>query len=441
MAKKSIGQFISALRKANGMTQKQLAERLNVSDKAVSRWERDESAPDLSLIPVIAEIFGVTSDEILRGERRIQDYEDFTPQNNAKSEKQIEHLTSDTRTKLIIRSIIAVSIGFLGLLSAMICNFGFYRAGLGFLISCIFYLIAAVCEASFFILAVNSVKTGGFDGENINRCKKSLLRAAVWAFTIIFFLLSVSIPFIENGFDFFGILLEEWLIKGAIYGIICVIICSISSAIVYRIAIKQGFYTISEKEKKMSDKILKLKKNTAIILAVMLALTFAIHGIYNGILYQIVWEKVGHGREFTDLAEFKIYIETDEPPIDYSEYGLGYYTQEEYMTEIHDDEYFYEDESESADYEINYDDYETYTIEAPDGTVLCEYKNINTNVLSISVKYSGDNATVITYNAAEAYRANRVTEAINYCIIALYFIEAVAVIIGYNVKKYKIIKN
>ena len=65
MQKKSIGQFIAALRKANGMTQKQLGERLNVSDKAVSRWERDECAPDLSLIPVIAEIFSVTSDEIL----------------------------------------------------------------------------------------------------------------------------------------------------------------------------------------------------------------------------------------------------------------------------------------------------------------------------------------------------------------------------------------
>ena len=57
MERKTIGGLIAALRKANGMTQKDLAERLHVSDKAVSRWERDESAPDLSLIPVIAEIF------------------------------------------------------------------------------------------------------------------------------------------------------------------------------------------------------------------------------------------------------------------------------------------------------------------------------------------------------------------------------------------------
>ena len=50
MEKKTIGKFISALRKANGMTQKELGEKLYVSDKTVSRWECDECAPDLSLL-------------------------------------------------------------------------------------------------------------------------------------------------------------------------------------------------------------------------------------------------------------------------------------------------------------------------------------------------------------------------------------------------------
>lgn len=66
MEKKTIGSFIAALRKANGMTQQELADRLGVSNKAVSRWERDENAPDLSLIPAIAEIFGVTCDELFK---------------------------------------------------------------------------------------------------------------------------------------------------------------------------------------------------------------------------------------------------------------------------------------------------------------------------------------------------------------------------------------
>ena len=59
MEKKTTGQFLSVLRKAKGMTQRELAELLNVSDKAVSRWERDESMPDILLLPVLADIFDV----------------------------------------------------------------------------------------------------------------------------------------------------------------------------------------------------------------------------------------------------------------------------------------------------------------------------------------------------------------------------------------------
>lgn len=75
MEKKTIGKFIAALRKANGMTQRELGEQLFVSDKTVSRWECDECTPELSLIPTIAEIFGITTDELLRGERSSPDRE------------------------------------------------------------------------------------------------------------------------------------------------------------------------------------------------------------------------------------------------------------------------------------------------------------------------------------------------------------------------------
>ena len=92
--KKTIGKFISALRKANGMTQRELGEKLFVSDKTVSRWECDECTPELSLIPSIAEIFGITTDELLRGERnnpaREAASEEATPKQKAKSAKQFK---------------------------------------------------------------------------------------------------------------------------------------------------------------------------------------------------------------------------------------------------------------------------------------------------------------------------------------------------------------
>lgn len=69
MEKKSIGKFISSLRKANGYTQEELGELLNVSNKTISSWENDNSCPDLSMIPLIADIFNVSCDELLRGEK------------------------------------------------------------------------------------------------------------------------------------------------------------------------------------------------------------------------------------------------------------------------------------------------------------------------------------------------------------------------------------
>jgi len=64
-----MGQFISELRKLHQMTQKELAEKLNVSDKAVSKWERGQSCPDIALLSPLSDILGVTIAELLNGER------------------------------------------------------------------------------------------------------------------------------------------------------------------------------------------------------------------------------------------------------------------------------------------------------------------------------------------------------------------------------------
>ena len=102
--KKTIGKFIQALRRAQGMTQRELADRLYVSDKTVSRWECDECTPELSLIPTIAEIFGITTDELLRGERRSADRmetdgEEETKRLRAKSEKQFRTMLRSRMTR------------------------------------------------------------------------------------------------------------------------------------------------------------------------------------------------------------------------------------------------------------------------------------------------------------------------------------------------------
>ena len=66
MKKRTLGMMISSLRKEKGMTQLELAEKMGVTDKAVSKWERDLSCPDINSLPALAEILGVSVEELMQ---------------------------------------------------------------------------------------------------------------------------------------------------------------------------------------------------------------------------------------------------------------------------------------------------------------------------------------------------------------------------------------
>ena len=63
----TIGKRIAALRREKGLKQDELAEKLGVSAQAVSKWENDQTCPDISLLPLLAKTLGVTVDELLSG--------------------------------------------------------------------------------------------------------------------------------------------------------------------------------------------------------------------------------------------------------------------------------------------------------------------------------------------------------------------------------------
>ena len=65
MTKQTFGATISALRKEKGMTQLELARQMGVTDKAVSKWERNLSFPDVASLPKLAEVLGTSVDELL----------------------------------------------------------------------------------------------------------------------------------------------------------------------------------------------------------------------------------------------------------------------------------------------------------------------------------------------------------------------------------------
>ena len=65
----SIGSRIARLRKEKKMTQEALAEQMGVSSQAVSKWENDQSCPDIGLLPKLSRVLGVSTDELLTGEK------------------------------------------------------------------------------------------------------------------------------------------------------------------------------------------------------------------------------------------------------------------------------------------------------------------------------------------------------------------------------------
>ena len=75
----TLGTRIAELRKKKGYTQEEFSDMLGVSAQAVSKWENDLSCPDIMLIPQIASIFGITTDELLTGK---------TPKKEASEETQ-----------------------------------------------------------------------------------------------------------------------------------------------------------------------------------------------------------------------------------------------------------------------------------------------------------------------------------------------------------------
>ena len=122
MDQNKIGLFLKELRKEKGMTQEQLAEKLNVSGRTVSRWETGSNLPDISLLTSIADILGVNTSELLNGERENASAEvmEKTVGNAlAYGEKAAKRkLTSFQNVVLISFSVVLL----LGILVCLICD-------------------------------------------------------------------------------------------------------------------------------------------------------------------------------------------------------------------------------------------------------------------------------------------------------------------------------
>ena len=98
MNQEMIGKFISSCRKDKWLTQMQLAEKLNITNRAVSKWETGKSVPDASIMLELCEILGISVNELLCGERiSMENYPKKADENMLVMKKENEAINKSAR--------------------------------------------------------------------------------------------------------------------------------------------------------------------------------------------------------------------------------------------------------------------------------------------------------------------------------------------------------
>ena len=432
MEKRTIGGFITALRKANGMTQKDLAERLNVSDKTVSRWERDDGAPDLSLIPVIAEIFGVTCDELLRGERkspneRTQTTEEAEP--TPKAEKQRQRILKSTLSQYKNHTYIAMGTAVVGMIVALVCNLAFLKAILGFFLGAIFFAASIVCQAVFVNKAFFSVEDAELDANVLSDYKRKVIALAEKS-------LGLTVAFI--GFTFPLILVDAYMGLGSDSLLIWGTMGAATFLLVYAIVLyflnasllKKGIYSLHERESVVYHQNHKLKRICAIVLVVILAVTFVGHQFAT-----TIWGpfSIMEGRTFEDYDSFIEYMEQDIPANPSYSFSGGTTVVEQVAPSEEIDTGTYYDQYGN---EITKEEAMTRRLEDRNGDVICEYISRNESV--VSMQYTPKDGTIlpITVFTEDDLQAARQTAAVRHVIFGVvYCAEVLAIVLVYFKKR------
>ncbi len=127
MSNEGMANFICELRKSKQLTQKQLAEKLNITDKAVSKWERGLSYPDITILSQLADVLGVTTGELLNAHRD----EAPVPNSDILIQNTFEYAEKLTVTKRngaggILKLLLSVAFA-LGIAVCVICDLAISR--------------------------------------------------------------------------------------------------------------------------------------------------------------------------------------------------------------------------------------------------------------------------------------------------------------------------
>ncbi len=488
MKQETMGKFIAELRRASGMTQKELAEKLNVSDKAVSRWERDESAPDLSLIPTLADLLGVTCDELLRTKRRqlenhisgsaeqnvpgTAEQETALPEERqekerlhaagaeptaqepgaaepaileaavplpeqtipeergteaASAEQAAEKQLRRTLSRYRSRTCIAVGLSVTGLLAALIADLGFLRAVIGFFAGAVFFVAAAVCQLVFLNRALLTGEDVGAERAALFAFRRDVIRLAKIALGVTAALLGFTFPLAPVD-AYAGLPMRELLPWGGLCAAGMLLLYAVALYFLNASILKKSVYVLPEKEAERYHRNHRLKRRCALLLLGTYLVTFGIHQAMT-----TLWGpgSVMKGTVFYDYDSFVAYME-QEIPRRYSGLRDGDAAAPQTATEQLGETVYYDEFGR----EITEEEALRRTLKDAQGHVMCEYTVRNENVCRIS--YSPGKGTVLPITVStydQLQQAQEIVAQRHAIFAAVYMAEAVAVILLYFVKR------
>ena len=402
--RKTIGALIAKLRKERGMTQKQLGDLLYVSDKTVSRWEHDECLPELSLIPVLAEIFEITSDELIRGERNpapsvFENEEEKEPKKEDIS-VQWKYMLQRRYVQFENTSFVSIGLVLFGVILGLLCNFAFSRALLGFCLGSVFFVAAVLCEICF-------LKNALYKDDEETEEKQALFlkwntKTVLFAKKFFLFCLCAFSFVLPMGFygayygGYVGVTFPYWFVFAA-FG--SVVLYFVGRGVYYKYVCyrleKAGYMEyVPPKVKLWNGKVFK----NCCIPAVCIAICFFVIGFcISSVSNVFVFCKA---REFSSVEAFKEVIE--------KEVHVGDVTVKE--------EIIFGDNDEKTDPPKK----EVYYLFNDKGEEICEFEWNNKSIVTVIGAEDEDGLPIVTYTKEELEKGSNLQENLcTACVVAI----------------------
>lgn len=197
MKQTDVGKRIANRRKEKGLTQLQLAERLNVSNRTVSKWENGDGYPDITILPNLSDILGISIDELIRGEKSYE--------NPGKKQADTdEYSDNSTATKGPVLNVVSFGLVIFASVSGIITELVFYRyLAFGYIIErYIVIAIAMILAAGIIMYCCYNSKY--HQSKNLHEWPNFLMTVLAFSFPVfLFFRCSHWFMTVPEGVGFF----------------------------------------------------------------------------------------------------------------------------------------------------------------------------------------------------------------------------------------------